>query len=46
MLLHSGELLFDDVADPGLKPVDVIHSPYAIHVGYIKAMLEVGATTG
>ena len=34
VLLHQGERLFDGVDDPGLKPVEVIHSPHATHVRY------------
>jgi dihydrofolate reductase len=34
VLLGSGERLFDGVQDPGLQPVEVIHSPYATHVRY------------
>jgi dihydrofolate reductase len=34
VLLGRGERLFDGVADPGLDPVEVIHSPYATHVRY------------
>jgi dihydrofolate reductase len=34
VLLGSGERLFDGVADPGLTPVEVVHSPYATHVRY------------
>ena len=34
VLLGSGERLFDDVRDPGLEPVEVIHSPLATHVRY------------
>jgi dihydrofolate reductase len=34
VLLGRGERLFDDVADPGLEPVEVIHSPRATHVRY------------
>ena len=34
VLLGSGERLFDGVDDPGLQPVDVVHSPYATHVRY------------
>ena len=34
ILLGSGERLFDGVADPGLEPVEVIHSPLATHVRY------------
>src|SRR5207302_3086306 len=32
VLLGDGEALFEDVEDPGLEPVDVIHSPKATHV--------------
>lgn len=34
ILLGAGERLFDGVADPGLEPVEVTHSPYATHVRY------------
>lgn len=34
VLLGDGERLFDDVADPGLEPVEVVHSPHAAHVRY------------
>ncbi|MDX6286658.1 MAG: hypothetical protein QOG53_2143 [Frankiales bacterium] len=34
VLLGSGERLFDGVTDPGLEPVEVIHSPLATHVRY------------
>jgi dihydrofolate reductase len=34
VLLGSGERLFDGVQDPGLEPVEVIHSPLATHVRY------------
>jgi dihydrofolate reductase len=34
VLLGRGERLFDGVADPGLDPVEVIHSPHATHVRY------------
>ena len=34
VLLGSGERIFDDVADPRLEPVEVIHSPLATHVRY------------
>jgi dihydrofolate reductase len=34
VLLNQGERLFDGVDDPGLTPVEVIHSPYATHVRY------------
>lgn len=33
-LLGSGERLFDGVKDPGLEPVEAMHSPYATHVRY------------
>jgi hypothetical protein len=32
VLLGRGKRLSDGVAEPGPKPVDVIHSPYATHV--------------
>jgi dihydrofolate reductase len=34
VLLGAGERLFDGVQDPGLQPVEVIHSPHATHVRY------------
>jgi dihydrofolate reductase len=34
VLLGSGERLLDGVADPGLTPVEVVHSPLATHVRY------------
>src|SRR5437588_2045390 len=34
VLLGDGEALFEGVEDPGLEPVDVIHSPKATHVTY------------
>jgi dihydrofolate reductase len=34
VLLGAGERLFDGVQDPGLEPVEVIHSPHATHVRY------------
>ncbi len=34
VLLGTGERLFDGVQDPGLEPIDVIHSPRATHVRY------------
>jgi dihydrofolate reductase len=34
VLLGNGEALFKGVEDPGLEPVDVIHSPKATHVTY------------
>jgi dihydrofolate reductase len=33
-VLGRGERLFDGVADPGLTPVEVTHSPYATHIRY------------
>jgi dihydrofolate reductase len=36
ILLGAGQRLFDDVPDPGLEPVDVIHSPLATHVRYVR----------
>jgi dihydrofolate reductase len=40
VLLGAGERIFDGVPDPGLEPVEVIHSPYATHIRY-----RVGAAT-
>ena len=34
VLLGTGERLFAGVQDPGLEPVEVIHSPHATHVRY------------
>jgi dihydrofolate reductase len=34
VLLGAGERLFDGVQDPGLEPLEVIHSPLATHVRY------------
>jgi dihydrofolate reductase len=34
VLLGRGERLFDGVDDPGLEPVEVVHSPWATHVRY------------
>jgi dihydrofolate reductase len=34
VLLGGGERLFDGVADPGLTPLDVAHSPRATHIRY------------
>jgi dihydrofolate reductase len=34
VLLGGGERLFDGVQDPGLEPVEVLHSPLATHVRY------------
>jgi dihydrofolate reductase len=34
VLLGTGERLLDGVEDPGLDPVEVIHSPYATYVRY------------
>jgi len=34
VLLGAGARLFDGVQDPGLEPVEVIHSPLATHIRY------------
>jgi dihydrofolate reductase len=34
VLLGAGERLLDGARDPGLQPLDVIHSPLATHVRY------------
>lgn len=34
VLLGRGERLFDDLNDPGLHPVEVMHSPHASHIRY------------
>ena len=34
VLLGTGERLFDDVGDPRLVPVEVLHSPHATHIRY------------
>jgi dihydrofolate reductase len=34
VLLGQGERLFEAVDDPGLAPVEVVHSPFATHVRY------------
>ena len=34
VLLGGGESIFDGVEDPGLEPVEVIHSPQAKHITY------------
>jgi dihydrofolate reductase len=34
ILLGHGERLFDGVADPGLKPIEAVHSPHATHIRY------------
>jgi dihydrofolate reductase len=34
LLLGGGERLFDGVPDPGLEPVEALHSPLATHVRY------------
>src|SRR5436190_1321540 len=34
VLLGEGEALFQGVENPGLEPVDVIHSPKATHITY------------
>jgi dihydrofolate reductase len=33
-VLGDGERLFDGVADPGLEPTEVIHSPHVTHARY------------
>jgi dihydrofolate reductase len=35
VVLGTGERLFDGVADPGLRPLEVIHSPYVTHIRYL-----------
>jgi dihydrofolate reductase len=34
VLLGAGERIFDGVEDPGLEPVEVVHSPLATHIRY------------
>jgi dihydrofolate reductase len=34
VLLGAGERIFDGVADPGLEPIEALHSPNATHVRY------------
>jgi dihydrofolate reductase len=34
VLLGRGERLLDGVDDPGLEPIEVVHSPYATHIRY------------
>jgi dihydrofolate reductase len=34
VLLGRGERIFEDVGDPELVPVEVVHSPHATHVRY------------
>jgi dihydrofolate reductase len=34
VLLGSGERIFEGVRDPGLEPVEVMHSPLATHIRY------------
>jgi dihydrofolate reductase len=34
VILGAGESIFEGVPDPGLEPVEVIHSPLATHVVY------------
>ncbi len=36
VLLGAGERLFDGVPDPAFEPVEVIHSPLATHVRYVR----------
>lgn len=35
-LLGGGERLFDGAVDPGLTPVEVVHSPLATHIRYAR----------
>lgn len=34
VVLGAGERLFEDVPDPALEPVEVVHSPHATHIRY------------
>jgi dihydrofolate reductase len=34
VLLGEGERIFDGVSDPGLEPIEALHSPNATHVRY------------
>jgi dihydrofolate reductase len=34
VVLGEGERLFEGVDDPGLEPVEVLHSPRATHIRY------------
>jgi dihydrofolate reductase len=34
VLLATGERIFDGVQDPGLTPLEVVHSPLATHIRY------------
>jgi dihydrofolate reductase len=36
VLLGSGESMFEGLADLGLVPAEVVHSPYATHIRYVK----------
>ena len=36
VLLGAGERLLEEVPDPGLAPAEVIHSPLATHVRYVR----------
>jgi dihydrofolate reductase len=36
VLLGGGERLFDGVPDPGFEVAEVIHSPLATHVRYVR----------
>jgi dihydrofolate reductase len=36
VILGAGERLFDGVPDPGFEPAEVIHSPLATHVRYVR----------
>lgn len=34
VVLGAGERLFDGAGDPGLEPIEVIHSRFAAHIRY------------
>jgi dihydrofolate reductase len=34
VVLGTGERPFDGVPDPGLEPIEVVHSPHATHIRY------------
>lgn len=34
VVLGDGERLFDGPRDPGLEPIEVVHSPHATHIRY------------
>jgi len=47
VVLGSGERLFDGVEDPGLEPIEVIHSPSATHIRYrVGRLTEPGPVDG